>query len=348
MVKIGVVVIGRNEGASLEACLDSLVGGELPVVYVDSASTDGSAARALARGCDGVSLPADPPPSAARARNVGFDRLCANRPDLDYVQFVDGDCVLHEGWLEAAARELDARPRASVVFGRLRERHPEASVYNRLCDMEWEGPAGEVESCGGIALMRASAFRRAGGFNPDVPAGEEPELCLRLRRAGWTIVRLDIPMASHDAAMTRFGQWWTRNVRFGRATAQALAMHGRSADRFGLRDACRILGWTLGPPLAVMALWIPLGASGLLAGLAYPLLWLRILWTRCRRGARRRDAGLYATFCILSKWPQLLGLVRHGIRWRRPRSGRLPDTSDAPSTAGGGTEARPPTPEQAS
>ena len=49
-----------------------------------------------------------------------------------------------------------------------------------------------------------------GGFNPAVIAGEEPELCVRLRQAGWKIHRLDAEMTLHDAAMTSWRQWWKR------------------------------------------------------------------------------------------------------------------------------------------
>jgi hypothetical protein len=39
---IGIVVIGRNEGDRLTRCLQSLQMENLPVIYVDSGSTDGS------------------------------------------------------------------------------------------------------------------------------------------------------------------------------------------------------------------------------------------------------------------------------------------------------------------
>ena len=44
----------------------------------------------------------------------------------------------------------------------------------------------------------------ASGFNATLIAGEEPELCLRLRQKGWEIWRLDAEMTLHDAAMTKF------------------------------------------------------------------------------------------------------------------------------------------------
>src|SRR5207248_7690312 len=136
------------------------------------------------------------------------------------VQFVDGDCELASHWLDAAERALHDDANLVAVFGWLHERHPEASIYNRLCEVEWNlAPAGLSESCGGNALIRAAAFRAAGGFDAALPAGEEGELCLRLRRAGGTIRRLDVNMGWHDAGLTNWAQWWARAERFGIAAA---------------------------------------------------------------------------------------------------------------------------------
>src|SRR5262249_15215618 len=126
-----------------------------------------------------------------------------------------GDCQVDPGWLDRALAELDAQPDRAVVCGRRREIYPERSVYNRLADLEWDTPIGEAISCGGDALMRVSAFVAVGGCDTPVSAGEEPELCQRLRVAGWRIVRIDAEMTRHDLAMTRFGQWWRRQFRTG-------------------------------------------------------------------------------------------------------------------------------------
>ena len=102
-LRVGVVAIGRNEGARLVRCLDSVCDGQRPVVYVDSGSTDGSVAAAEARGALVVALDMAQPFSAARARNAGWRTLLAAHPNLDAVQFVDGDCEVVAGWLDAGA-----------------------------------------------------------------------------------------------------------------------------------------------------------------------------------------------------------------------------------------------------
>jgi glycosyltransferase involved in cell wall biosynthesis len=210
-LKVGVVMIGRNEGERIRKCLESLGGIAKQVVYVDSGSTDGSVDMARAMGVEVVGLDMRVAFTAARARNEGFRRLRELAPDLAYVQFVDGDCELADGWLEKAVMFLGEHESVAVVCGRLREHYPERSIYNMLCDIEWDTPVGEAKSCGGNAVMRVGAFESAQGYRADLIAGEEPELCVRLRAAGWLIWRLDEEMALHDAAMTRFGQWWTRS-----------------------------------------------------------------------------------------------------------------------------------------
>ncbi|MFV4725620.1 glycosyltransferase, partial [Mycobacterium tuberculosis] len=120
-------------------------------------------------------------------------------------------------------------PRLAVVFGRRRERFPERSIYNRMCDDEWNVPVGPALSCGGDALFRWSALEAAGGYSDDLVAGEEPDLCLRLRQQGWQIERIDREMTLHDAAILCFGSWWKRARRSGFSYAAHCLRHGERA-----------------------------------------------------------------------------------------------------------------------
>ncbi len=304
---LGVVVIGRNEGLRLERCLASLVASGQKVVYVDSGSTDGSVQMALRFGVEVVELDMAIPFTAARARNEGF--ACAQRllPALRYVQFVDGDCEVAGGWLLRAQAFLDARPEVAVVCGRRRERFPQRSIYNLLCDLEWDTPIGEARACGGDALMRADAFASVSGFRADLIAGEEPELCVRLRTAGWKVWRLEEDMTLHDAAMTRFGQWWRRTLRSGHAFAQGAFLHGAAPEQHWLRESRRAWLWGLGLPLATIGACLLLGWSGLLLLLVYPLQVVRL----ARRGERSaRENWLQAFFLVLGKFPEMLGQVK--------------------------------------
>lgn len=268
MSAVGVVVIGRNEGERLKRCLESVLGKGRPVVYVDSGSSDGSVAVARSLGCEVVELDPAAPFTAARARNEGVAWFGRHQPQVSYVQLLDGDTELSAGWIEKGVELLDSRSDVCSVFGRLHERHPELSIYNRICDLEWKMRGGEVHCFGGITMLRGKAFLDAGGFNAGLIAGEEPELSQRLRRGGWKIWSSDADMALHDAGITRFGQWWKRSLRSGHAYAQVCWMGSGLKDRFGLRQSLRTWFWVLGLPiLSGLSSWVdplaPLGGAAL-------------------------------------------------------------------------------------
>jgi GT2 family glycosyltransferase len=303
------VVIGRNEGARLAACLDSLSQEVGHVVYVDSGSTDGSPEAARARGAEVIALDLARPFTAARARNAG---LAALPEGTEHVQFVDGDCVLRPGWIDVAAAFLDRHPRAAAVAGRLRERYPEASVYNRLCDLEWQARPGRARAVGGIFMARVAAVQGVGAFDPQVIAGEEPELCVRLRRAGWEIHRLEAEMGWHDAAMSRFGQWWRRATRAGYAYALGAALHGAPPERHYVRELRRALVWGAALPLAALALALAVSPWALALFAAYPAQIARI--------ARREGDVTRAAFLVLAKVPEALGAARFALDRARSRA----------------------------
>jgi len=326
-----VVVIGRNEGERFRRCLASLEAQSAPVVYVDSGSSDGSIEWARPRCAAVVELDTGTPFTAARARNAGLQQLMALHPETEYVQFVDGDCQVDAGWIERALREVTEEPSRAVVCGRRRERHPERSVYNRLCDIEWNTPPGVAQACGGDALMRTAAFRQVGGFDESLLAGEEPELCLRLRRRGFTIFRADAEMTLHDAAMTRFGQWWRRTVRTGYGYGQGYALHGGAPEHLYARKIKAIFFSGLLLPLLAVGL-TPLTHGWSLALLGwYPLRIARFAGvSRQQRGLGRRDAWIYAASCMLANVPQVAGLARYARSRLARRPARIIEYKDGP------------------
>lgn len=305
--QVGLVAIGRNEGERLVRCLESL-DRSVPAVYVDSGSTDGSVARAAEHGLEVVELDNRSAFTAARARNEGFDQLLASHPETDYVQFIDSDCELDPGWLSAARLFLDEHDDVAVVCGRRRELYPERSVYNRLADMEWNTPVGDAFTCGGDSLMRSTAFREAGAFDSTLIAGEEPDLCLRFRRAGHRVVRIDQEMTLHDVDITRFAQWWRRSARWGHGYTEMVLQHGRGAERRWVRSLVSCLAWSVGlPALAVLAALTTSPASLLLL-MAYGIPLVRVYLAR-RPGNTRGDAFAYALACVLGKFSEFQGAV---------------------------------------
>jgi glycosyltransferase involved in cell wall biosynthesis len=146
---IGVVAIGRNEGErDCDGASSPSARSARSIVYVDSGSQDGSVAMARDLGVEVVELDLSTPFTAARARNEGLARLRRDPPGHELVQFVDGDCELVRGWIQAAADDRPTPP-TSPSSAERRGAHRDATIYNLLCDLEWDTPVGEAEACGG-------------------------------------------------------------------------------------------------------------------------------------------------------------------------------------------------------
>jgi GT2 family glycosyltransferase len=299
----GLVAIGRNEGERLKQCLRSAAGAAI-IIYVDSGSNDGSVEWARSAGAQVVELGRATPFTAARARNHGFKRLRELAPQINYVQFIDGDCELDREWPGHAVRFLEQHQTYCAAVGRLRERFPDRSIYNRLCDSEWNTPIGDALACGGIVMMRVDAFEHVHGFRDELIAGEEPELCVRLRISGWRIRRLDFEMAKHDANMTRFGQWWRRIVRSGYAFAQGAALHGSSSERHWVWESCRAWLWAICLPLMIMICVFLFGAWAWLLLLIYPA---QIVKQILRSNGTMGHRILVGFFQLLTRFPEAWG-----------------------------------------
>lgn len=323
--RVGVVAIGRNEGERLRRCLESVKDRAAFAVYVDSGSTDDSVTMARSLGVEVLQLDLSLPFTAARSRNAGVMRLLEIAPDVEFVQVVDGDCEIVADWIERALAEMhrSGNERIAIVCGRRRERHPDLSVYNRLIDMEWNTPVGETQACGGDALMRVAAFKEVGGYDETVIAGEEPEMCWRMRQAGWRVLRIDAAMTLHDAQLTRFTQWWKRSVRGGHAYAEGHAMHGH-IDGYCGHALRSIVQWALVMPLVMLGLaWFTWGASFLLLGL-YVVLWARIRAYRMNEhDDNSEDASRYASYCVAGKFAELQGVIKYWFNRLLGRKTRL-------------------------
>jgi len=322
---VAVVVIGRNEGERLGPSLQSVQG--LRTLYVDSGSTDDSVALAGAQGAEVIELDPAGGFSAARGRNAGLDRL-VDDPAITYVQMLDGDTMLDAGWIEAGAAALDADPGLAGVFGALRERDPDASVYAWLCDVEWAVPAGPANHFAGNVLLRAEAVRSAGRYRAGMIAGEDPDYAIRLREAGWRLLSLPDPMGVHEAGIVHFGQWWRRTARAGQAFAALDALHPRSPFHDFARSRGRILFWGGLVPLiaigglvlgiAVHPYWslLSVGALALIAAQA-----VRMAIREGRRHGPRRGIA-FALFMTIGKYAEMTGLLRYMLRGR---GGAAPD-----------------------
>jgi serine acetyltransferase len=316
----GVVIIGRNEGDRLRRCLQSINCKRAQIVYVDSASSDLSCKLARSMGASVVNLDMSKPFSAGRARNAGFKRLIGLAPGATSVQFIDGDCELDSGWLARAVEILKDEAKLAALCGLLHEKSPDASIYNRLRDLERTRTIGELGSCGGIFMVRRCAFEDVGGFDASLAAGEEADLCKRLRTRGWNIRRVDTLMCLHDSAILNFRQWWSRQVRVGYTALDASTrISTGSAPVYG--DAVKSARvWGLAWPAAIASA----GAVGAAAGgpavsatvigaglLALPAESYRIAARASRSGQPLALAAAYGGLTVVSKFAQVVGQWRY-------------------------------------
>jgi cellulose synthase/poly-beta-1,6-N-acetylglucosamine synthase-like glycosyltransferase len=313
VTEVGFVVIGRNEGPRLERCLRSVLAISDRLVYADSASTDRSAAIADRLGAAVVNLPADGRLTAARGRNAGYKELRARFPECELVQFLDGDCILQPEWLPRAVEFLQAHDDVAVVCGRRFEAHPRASIYNALCDQEWDTPVGEATECGGDALVRCAALDEIGGYRSELQAGEEPEMTARMRAAGWRIWRIDAPMTEHEANIRSLRQWWLRTQRGGFGYAQVWSATKDLPQRLYERQLRSAFVWAIALPLLIVLAAIVVRAPLilLLIPVAYALQLLRIA-RKCRGQGKLRKAALI----LLAKIPEAIGAARFLIAGR--------------------------------
>ena len=304
---IAVVIIGRNEGARLIACLNSLKSHLPNIVYVDSASTDDSVGHAKTFGAHIVSLDMTKPFSAARARNAGVQAVIKLIPHVKFVQFVDGDCEVDSTWLLQASNFIKADEKVAVVCGRRREKYPNATFYNMLCDLEWNTPVGETKACGGDALMRLSVFNVVGGYRGSMIAGEEPELCVRIRQLGYKIWRLDVEMTLHDVNMSSFKQWWKRTMRAGYAFAEGAFLHGAAPEYHWVVESKRAWLWGFIIPLLILITFFIKPILGLFLLLIYPLQMLRLI---IRSKQAFNKACIQAFFLTIGKFAEMAGQIK--------------------------------------
>jgi hypothetical protein len=119
-------------------------------------------------------------------------------------------------------------------------------------------------------------------------------------------------MGWHDAAMTRFTQWWKRMKRPGHAHCKGMEMYGRRDGAHHVREIRSVWFWAVGVPAMAAGLAWPTGGWSLLLLGVYPLQMARIfLRARRRQGLSGTDATVFAVSCVLAKFPALVGQVEY-------------------------------------
>ena len=137
--------------------------------------------------------------------------------------------------------------------------------------------------------------------------GEEPEMCVRLRRKGWRIWRINTNMTIHDAAWTGSGNGGNAPCAVDSAMHRARTSMECRPSVTGCLEYRRTWMWGLVIPYVILLLSITVSWKMLaLLGL-YPLQMIRLAING------RHSAGenwRRAVFLVLGKFPEMLGQVQ--------------------------------------
>jgi glycosyltransferase involved in cell wall biosynthesis len=210
--RLSVVIIARNESKNIARAVESVLRGiedwpQTQVLLVDSASTD-----------ETVDIARRYPISIVRLAPAWFLSASAGRyigtryTQGDLILFLDGDMELASGWLERAVPFILEHPEAAGVDGYFRNVHVRDGqvISEREALRDPQGNPVEVTYFCGAALYRRSALAQVGGFNPYLISEEEPELSMRLRHAGYKLIRLPYLISTHYGPPLNS---WEYNVR---------------------------------------------------------------------------------------------------------------------------------------
>jgi GT2 family glycosyltransferase len=183
---------GEDALVALADALDAQTLRDFEWVVIDNASSDGTAELARARGATVVS---EPTPGRARARNRGVAAT-----DAELLAFTDADCLPRPEWLERLAACLERGE--PVVAGRVVVTTSAVPNAIERFDALWrfrEGPQRGWAPTANLG-MRREAFDAVGGFAEAYhPSGEDVDLCLRAREAGFPLTRCPEAIVEHAA-----------------------------------------------------------------------------------------------------------------------------------------------------
>ncbi len=193
---ISVIIPGHNEAHSIRRCVLSLreqpVRG-LEIICVDDGSTDATAEeiyRLRAEGLIDVGLVC-----RIRSGKSSACNLALSRAQGEVVVIVDADCTFDRDAVENIVRPL-LDPRVGAVSGNIAVRNAQASLVAGVQSVEYLigislGKRAldflNVVACasGAFSAFRRSALVAIGGM--DIGPGEDLDVTLRLRQAGWRI-----------------------------------------------------------------------------------------------------------------------------------------------------------------
>jgi GT2 family glycosyltransferase len=257
---VTVVLLTHNCASRITPIVERLLALGPPVIAVDNASEDGTADVLAGHPVRLVRLPRN---IGAAGRNVG-----AELAQTPYVAFCDDDGWYSADGLQRAADVLDRHPRLALVGARILV-EPDGHL-DQICEEMANSPLPDRHGIpgnvllgfvAGAAVVRAAAYREAGGYDERFfIAGEEETLAIKLARAGWQLRYLPEVTVHHAPSLanapylrayilrnTLWNCWLHRRLRSAvRYTAFVLADTPKNADWLhGLAMAVRGLPWVL-------------------------------------------------------------------------------------------------------
>lgn len=204
---ISIIIVNYNTADLIGPCLDSL-GPDAPhsreVFVIDNASTDGSPDVLRSR-YPWVRLVANPLNRGFGAANNQVLEQCRGR----YLYYLNPDTRLTGfGLLAEAIRFMGSHPRIGLAGTKLL--NPDGSLQEsvsfrypgqKFAGSEMADLKGEIACVMGASMIaRTDLIRHLGGFDEDfLLYGEDQDLCLRIRRAGYEIGYIE------NAAVIHYG-----------------------------------------------------------------------------------------------------------------------------------------------
>jgi GT2 family glycosyltransferase len=320
----GIVMVGRNEAKRLRITLPKNLEFKVPLVYVDSCSSDDS--LDYLHSLNVQTLQITPPLSAAKGRNFGFQKIMKEFPELEWIHFVDADCYLDKNWPQLFQEYIINSFSVGVICGYTKEEHKDRSIYNFLLDVEWHGEVGEILSCGGNSLVNAHFFKMCGGFDETLTAGEEAVMCSRMRALGQKVIRIPETMSFHDGNIHKFNIWWRRMIRSGYAMALGAHRYPITERKFELRRLQKTIAVSF---FGFLALLLPLAPqinfidTFIIVMICYFLYFVKIILNQTKKKYSFCEASKYSAFCIIGKWAELWGILKYVLEVLQGNSPKL-------------------------
>jgi GT2 family glycosyltransferase len=239
-----VIVLNYNGREHLEYCLPSLLATEYPnyrIVLSDNASTDGSIEYVREHFPEVAVIQNDDNLGWARGNNVGIQYALDH--DADYVVLQNNDTKVDPRWLGGAVQVCVEHRRIGIIGFRMLQEYiqgedPDEQEFRKL-SAAWEKlefePADHIT--GAALFVRTDVFRDIGLIDEAYFAySEEDDLEKRAARAGYQMVRINVPLWHYN------GGFWRK--QFLRSSILALRNNIRCMIKNDtLRSIVRQLVW---------------------------------------------------------------------------------------------------------